>query len=289
MELTARDASPQGLIGIISAFKSASVVCISVLADRDCIDLDVTMPTYLSEFTAGGKPHVLVRAALSNEADPCGVEPQFTLEQLVDHVDLSQRLADMRPHWLPGMAHGYHGTTIGTLLEELVRRVDGRRLPQFFAEEIARLWGIDVTWRPTTKLKSGFFRCRYTRVRAPRVRHLDQRTVLPVFPSITPLTGKNCDGHGYRTRIRASCKIVRSRKRGFGARTSAARVTIIGEVDAMPPTISEHTCAQMSPAQSFGFDLVLGMLTRCAAVFEKSDDHIRLGRHQVFGHDLWAA
>jgi hypothetical protein len=53
------------------------------------------------------------------------VEPQLTLKQIVDHDAVAPRLAAPVPHWRPGKAHGYHGLTIGTIMDELVRRIAG--------------------------------------------------------------------------------------------------------------------------------------------------------------------
>ena len=45
--------------------------------------------------------------------------------------------------WEPGTAHGYHAVTYGWLAGELVRRVDGRTLGTYFADEIAGPLGLD--------------------------------------------------------------------------------------------------------------------------------------------------
>src|SRR3546814_20430349 len=41
------------------------------------------------------------------------------------------------PVWEPGTAHGYHATTYGSLVGEVVRRISGKSLGTFFAEAIA--------------------------------------------------------------------------------------------------------------------------------------------------------
>ena len=46
-------------------------------------------------------------------------------------------LAAQTPWWEPGTASGYHASTQGWLLGEVVRRVTGRTLGTFFREEIA--------------------------------------------------------------------------------------------------------------------------------------------------------
>jgi CubicO group peptidase (beta-lactamase class C family) len=53
-------------------------------------------------------------------------------------------LADTKPRWEPGTAHGYHALTYGWLVGELVRRVDGRDIGRFVNEEIAGPLGVDL-------------------------------------------------------------------------------------------------------------------------------------------------
>src|SRR5262249_11848942 len=43
----------------------------------------------------------------------------------------------------PGTAHGYHARSYGWILGEIVRRVTGRSMGHFFAEEMARPLGLD--------------------------------------------------------------------------------------------------------------------------------------------------
>ena len=47
------------------------------------------------------------------------------------------------PLWEPGTAHGYHAVSYGSLVGEVVRRVTGRTLGTYFAEEIAQPLGLE--------------------------------------------------------------------------------------------------------------------------------------------------
>ena len=58
-------------------------------------------------------------------------------------VPAVQALQEQAPLWQPGTAHGYHALTYGWLAGELVRRVDGRRIGEFFADEVAAPLGLD--------------------------------------------------------------------------------------------------------------------------------------------------
>ena len=45
-------------------------------------------------------------------------------------------LQDEEPFWIPGAETGYHMMTTGWLIGELVRRISGKSLGQFFNDEI---------------------------------------------------------------------------------------------------------------------------------------------------------
>jgi CubicO group peptidase (beta-lactamase class C family) len=52
-------------------------------------------------------------------------------------------LAAQTPKWAPGTAHGYHAITYGWLVGEVVRRITGKSLGTFFAEEVAGPLGLN--------------------------------------------------------------------------------------------------------------------------------------------------
>lgn len=56
---------------------------------------------------------------------------------------LGVRLAAQAPPWQPGIVAGYHSLTQGFLVGEIVRRITGRSLGEFFAEEVAGPLGAD--------------------------------------------------------------------------------------------------------------------------------------------------
>jgi CubicO group peptidase (beta-lactamase class C family) len=67
----------------------------------------------------------------------------MTPAEALDWQTVTAALAAEHPVWEPGTAHGYHALTYGWLVGEVVRRVDGRSLGQFFADEVANPLGLD--------------------------------------------------------------------------------------------------------------------------------------------------
>ncbi|WP_256104207.1 serine hydrolase domain-containing protein [Streptomyces sp. ODS05-4] len=115
-----------------------------LLVDRGLLDLDTPVAAYWPEFAAHGKAGITLRMVLGHRSGVvCLDHAPITEEHLRAHHPIAEALAAARPEWEPDTAHGYHATTFGHLVSELVRRRTGRTVGAFFAEEIAAPLGLD--------------------------------------------------------------------------------------------------------------------------------------------------
>jgi CubicO group peptidase (beta-lactamase class C family) len=129
------------IVNVHSVTKTMTALCALILADRGELDLAAPVGRYWPEFTAAGKEKVLVRHVLAHTAGlPDWDGP---IEDLYDWSAATARLAAQAPLWEPGSAAGYHSLTQGFLVGEVVRRITGRSLGEFFAEEVAGPLGAD--------------------------------------------------------------------------------------------------------------------------------------------------
>lgn len=65
-----------------------------------------------------------------------------TVEDLCDWDRMRTLVADLSPLWEPGSKTRYHAYTIGWILGEVLRRIDGRSVSRFVHEEICALLGL---------------------------------------------------------------------------------------------------------------------------------------------------
>ena len=128
---------------VFSSTKGATAACAHLLAQRGELDLHAPVATYWPEFAAKGKQDVPVSWLLSHKAGLPDTEARLTHEQMLDWDTVAAALADSEPLWEPGTQHGYHAVTYGWLVGEVVRRVSGWSLGEFFATEIAGPLGLD--------------------------------------------------------------------------------------------------------------------------------------------------
>ncbi|MDQ4143358.1 MAG: beta-lactamase family protein [Actinomycetota bacterium] len=128
---------------VFSATKGATAACANLLVQRGLLDLDAPVIDVWPEYGTNGKDKTLVRWILTHKAGVLAPGPGLTVDDLGDWDRIVASLAEQRPAWEPGTAYGYHAVTFGWLVGELVRRIDGRSLGRFFAEEIADPAGAD--------------------------------------------------------------------------------------------------------------------------------------------------
>ena len=131
------------IINVWSTTKTMSALCCLMLADRGDLDLYEPIATYWPEFAAAGKENVATRHVLSHSAGLSGWDEPLVFEDVLDHDKIAKLLAAQAPWWEPGTQSGYHALSQGFLLNEIVRRVTGRTLGTFFAEEVAGPLGAD--------------------------------------------------------------------------------------------------------------------------------------------------
>jgi CubicO group peptidase (beta-lactamase class C family) len=120
-----------------STTKTVVSLAALMLVDRGELDVHAPVARYWPEFAANGKEHVEVRHLLSHTSGVSGLEQPAALEDLYDWDKTTARLAEQAPWWAPGTASGYHATNFGHLAGEVIRRVSGKTVKQFVAEEIA--------------------------------------------------------------------------------------------------------------------------------------------------------
>jgi len=128
---------------VFSTTKGATAVCANLLMERGLLDPSAPVTEYWPEFGAEGKAGLPVEWLLTHQAGLPAVDVTLTLPEALAWDPMVAALAAQRPLWEPGTAHGYHALTYGWLVGEVVRRVTGKSLGAFFAEEVAGPLGLE--------------------------------------------------------------------------------------------------------------------------------------------------
>ncbi|MEV0283112.1 MULTISPECIES: serine hydrolase domain-containing protein [unclassified Kribbella] len=138
---------------MFSGTKGLVAACVLLLVQRGGLSLDDPLGRYWPAFRAG---ETTIAEVLSHQARLPWVEAGYA--DLLDHDVMAAHLAAQAPAADPRAAFMYHAITWGWLVDELIRRVDGRTAGQFFADEFAAPLDLEVWiglpdelhWRATT-------------------------------------------------------------------------------------------------------------------------------------------
>ncbi|ORA39246.1 serine hydrolase domain-containing protein [Mycobacterium aquaticum] len=139
---TGRRWGPDTTQVIFSGTKALVAVCLLMLVDRGLLDLESPVAHYWPEFAANGKERISVSDLASHQARLPGLRANVTHDDLVDGAKMANLLAAQPCDRDPRARHTYHPLTYGWLCGELIRRVDGRTVGRFFADEVARPLGL---------------------------------------------------------------------------------------------------------------------------------------------------
>lgn len=129
------------LVCMMSVTKGIVALALWMLIDRDEVDLEAPVVRYWPSFGRAGKAGITVRQLLGGKAGV--IYADAAAGAAFDWQAMIAALEAQPPAWEPGTQGAYHSVTMGYLLGELVRRVDGREVATFIRQEIAAPLGIE--------------------------------------------------------------------------------------------------------------------------------------------------
>ena len=98
---------------------------------------------YWPEFAQNGKEATTVQMMLNHESGVPAFREPIKEGGFLEWDYMISRLEAEEPFWEPGTRNGYHMISFGWTVGELVRRVSGQSLGEFFAEHVAAPTGAD--------------------------------------------------------------------------------------------------------------------------------------------------
>ncbi|GCD97900.1 serine hydrolase domain-containing protein [Embleya hyalina] len=125
-----------------STGKGVTATVVHVLADRGALDYDTPIVDLWPEFGAHGKDGATVRHALTHSVGVPAVPSDLTVRDLADWDRMCALIAGSEPWWEPGTKTGYHATTWGFVMGEIVRRATGTPISHVLRQEVTGPLGI---------------------------------------------------------------------------------------------------------------------------------------------------
>src|SRR5438552_10988271 len=129
------------LVLVWSATKGIGSACVLHVLQEHRIGIDRCVAEFWPEFAQAGKEKITLSQLLSHQAGLCALDARV---DILDYGAVIRALEVQKPLWPPGAAHGYHARTFGFLLDELVRRIAGKTLSQYWREVFAQPLDLDL-------------------------------------------------------------------------------------------------------------------------------------------------
>jgi CubicO group peptidase (beta-lactamase class C family) len=117
------------MVLVWSATKGPAAACVLHACQEHDIELTTPVAAVWPEFAQAGKEAVTIAELLSHRA---GL-PAISVEApVLEHVSVAAALAAQVPAWPPGTRQGYHPRTFGFLVDEVLRRIAGVPLGEYW-------------------------------------------------------------------------------------------------------------------------------------------------------------
>jgi CubicO group peptidase (beta-lactamase class C family) len=259
-----------------STTKGFTATVAHLLVERGLLDLDAPVASYWPEFAASGKQDIPVRWVLSHRAGVPVLDQAPELADILAWAPVVAAVARQKPLWAPGTAHGYHAQTFGWMLGEIVRRITGKTIGRFYADEIASRLGIDF-WIGLPPQHRDRVATSYDSRLPARLRGSDELLLRARGGWTT-----------HHMNLPAAREAEIPSSNGIGTAHAIARhyAALIGEVGGAR-ILEPQTLAAACEIQSDGPDHVLRAHTRCGLGFALPPSLGVPSGRRSFGHPGW--
>jgi CubicO group peptidase (beta-lactamase class C family) len=128
-------------VGIWSATKGLGSGCLLHVLQKHKIGIERRVGEFWPEFAQAGKENVTIAQLISHRAGLASLDARV---DILDYGAVINALEKQEPNWPPGTAHGYHARTFGFLIDELIRRIAGTRVSEYWRTNFAEPLDLDL-------------------------------------------------------------------------------------------------------------------------------------------------
>lgn len=261
-----REWAEDTIVKVHSTSKTMVALCALILIDRGLVDPYAPVATYWPEFAANGKENIQVRHIMSHTSGLSGWAQPVTSDDVYDWDIATSKLAAQEPWWTPGSASGYHLLSYNHLVGELVRRVAGIPMVEFFAREVAEPLGLDYHFGVSPAIAD-----RTTPMIMSESPALDWASLDPQGVMMKTFTGPLMTDYNTSPARQAAPLPMNGVTNARSIARAQAAISHGGEFEGVR-LLSPSTIDRIFDAQSNGTDLVLGLPVSFGIGFALSSD-----------------
>lgn len=133
--------SAETLVLVWSATKGLASACLLHALQERRLGLEQRVAEFWPEFAQAGKGGITIAQLMSHQAGLAAID---CAADVLDYPAVIAALEAQPPLWPPAEGHGYHARTFGFLIDELLRRVSGRTVSDYWRAELAEPLALDI-------------------------------------------------------------------------------------------------------------------------------------------------
>lgn len=133
--------SDETIVLVWSATKGIAAACLLHVLQANRIDIEEPVAAFWPQFAQAGKGGISMAQLLSHQA---GLAALHRRVDILEYDSVIKAIEQQAPNWPPGRAHGYHARTFGFLVDELVRRIGGCSVSEYWRKMFADLLRLDL-------------------------------------------------------------------------------------------------------------------------------------------------
>src|SRR6266576_257601 len=128
------------IVLVWSTTKGIGSACMLHVLQENKIDLGRRVADFWPEFAQNGKGEITIAQLVSHSAGLCALDQPA---DILDYDSVIRAIELQKTLWLPGVAHGYHARTFGFLIDEIVRRIAGISISNYWRQVFAGPLSLD--------------------------------------------------------------------------------------------------------------------------------------------------
>ena len=267
------------LATVWSTTKGVAAITIAYAYEKGLLDYEEKVSKYWPEFGCNGKEDITVGMLLSHQAGICGSNTN-EVSDYYDQKTMASELAQMTPIWEPGTASGYHSMTYGWLTSELIIRITGKTLGNYFRDEIGNPNEIDFY--------IGLPEAEEDRVAEmiPFSKENNESNNHPNDAQIASGRGPNLLKH-QNTREWRAAEIPSANGQGCASAIAKLYSLVVTDQESIK-ILNNSTIKTMTEERITNRDLVLDVVTRWGSGFIMNMHKVIYGPQETsFGHSGW--
>ena len=135
--------TPDTMFVLYSSTKGLAALSMHMLQSRGRFQYSDLVSRYWPEFARNGKAQATIAHVLGHRVGNTVGPDWLTYKLWGDQQKCAQAMEELTPRWTPGEANGYHPLNYGFMINELLRRIDGRDCGRFLKDEVFTPLGLN--------------------------------------------------------------------------------------------------------------------------------------------------